>query len=306
MSREKSSSPRRALAVRSAGGAALADRSERRKRAGPRRIGETVKRCLADAAARRGDRAPKGDVVGRVDDQTQVGEQVLDLAPLVESHAAHDDVGNARPAERVLENARLGIGPVEERDITVVQPLAAQRPDRLRHPASFFVLVPGAVDLRPLSLGVVRPEALLPARAVVRDDGRGDAQDALGRAVVLLERHDEAIGEVLLEVEDVAQIGAAPAIHGLVGVAHDAEVPVLLGQKLDDAVLGAVGVLVFVHEHVRPERPVPRERLGRGLEEPDYEQQQVVEVHAADGAQAVFVRAIELGDPLLAGRAREA
>ena len=42
---------------------------------------------------------------------------ILDLAPLVEAHAAHDDVGNARAPERVLEHARLRVGPVEDGEV---------------------------------------------------------------------------------------------------------------------------------------------------------------------------------------------
>ena len=149
-------------------------RRARRQEGNPPRPGgpgHALERGLADAATGRRDGAAEGDVVGRVDGEAQVGDHVLDLAPLVKTHPAHDDVGDARSAQRVLEDARLGVGAVEQGDVAIVQPLAVQRPDRLRHPARFLVFVPRAVDLRPLALGVLRPEALLPARAVVRDDG---------------------------------------------------------------------------------------------------------------------------------------
>src|SRR3989454_8942765 len=61
------------------------------------------------------------------------------------------------------------------------------------------------------------------------------------------------------------------------------------GQQTDDPVLGAVGVLVLVHEDVAPEAAVPGERLRDLLEEPHRLQEQVVEVHGADRAQALLV-----------------
>jgi hypothetical protein len=55
---------------------------------------------------------------------------------------------------------------------------------------------------------------------------------------------------VLLELEDVAHVGAAPAVDGLVVVADDADVPVLAAEEADELELGAVGVLVLVDEDV--------------------------------------------------------
>ena len=43
---------------------------------------------------------------------------------------------------------------------------------------------------------------------------------------------------------------AAPAVDALVVIAHDAEVAMLAGQRVDQLELGGVGVLVFIHHHV--------------------------------------------------------
>ena len=74
------------------------------------------------------------------------------------------------------------------------------------------------------------------------------------RAVVLLEPHDVRVGEVLLEVEDVADVGAAPAVDRLVVVADDHQVAVPAAEQLHELVLRAVGVLVLVDEHVAEAR----------------------------------------------------
>src|SRR3712207_7056583 len=60
-------------------------------------------------------------------------------------------------------------------------------------------------------------------RSVVGDDGVGRVEDPLGGAVVLLQDDDARAGEVPLEVEDVAEIGAPPAVDRLVVVAHRSE-----------------------------------------------------------------------------------
>src|SRR4030095_12791302 len=72
--------------------------------------------------------------------------------------------------------------------------------------------------------------------------------------------------------------------EALVRIAHDADVPVLAGQLADDPVLGTVGVLVLVDEHVAPEAAVPGERLGDVLIELHGLQTQLVEVDGAGAA----------------------
>jgi glycosyltransferase involved in cell wall biosynthesis len=61
----------------------------------------------------------------------------------------------------------------------------------------------------------------------------GGVEDQLGRAVVLLELHDRRVGVVALEVEDVPDVGTAPAIDRLVVVPDDGEVPVLRRERPD-------------------------------------------------------------------------
>ena len=74
------------------------------------------------------------------------------------------------------------------------------------------------------------PQGLFHAALVVGDDLIGRVEDVGGGAVVLLELDDGGVGEVLLKVEDVADVRAAPAVDALVVVAHDAEVAAFLRQ----------------------------------------------------------------------------
>jgi hypothetical protein len=85
------------------------------------------------------------------------------------------------------------------------------------------VLVVGDVADDRLAVARVGPQPLVLAGRVLRDDRVRRRQDRLGRAVVLLEQHDGRVGVVLLEVLDVADVGAAEGVDRLVGVADDAQ-----------------------------------------------------------------------------------
>ncbi len=134
--------------------------------------------------------------------------------------------------------------------------------------------------------GDLRPELLVLARRVARHDRVGGVEDQLGRAVVALELDDGRLGPVALEVEDVAQVRAAPRVDRLVVIADDAQVVVLLGERPDPQVLRPVRVLVLVHVQVAPALLVLGEHLRRLLEQADGLEQQVVEIERARRAGA--------------------
>jgi hypothetical protein len=58
----------------------------------------------------------------------------------------------------------------------------------------------------------------------VGDEVRGGGEDVAGGAVIALEPDDLGAGEVVLEAQDVVDLGAAPAVDRLVVVADAADV----------------------------------------------------------------------------------
>src|SRR5260221_276606 len=90
---------------------------------------------------------------------------------------------------------------------------AAPRPGTM---SGLVVLVLELADDREIAGAGIGPEVLPEPLLVVRDDGVRDREDALRRAVVLLQSDDLGVGEVLLEVKDVAYVGAPEAVHRLV------------------------------------------------------------------------------------------
>ena len=115
----------------------------------------------------------------------------------------------------------------------------------------------------------VGPQPLVLAIAVLADDGAGGVEDDLRRAVVLLEADRCRFGKVVLEVENVAQVCAAPLVDRLIGIADDREVAVDLRQPLDQHVLRTVRVLVLVDHDVAELAGVEVAGLLGGFEELD-------------------------------------
>jgi hypothetical protein len=195
-------------------------------------------RLVAEAALGLVDDPLEGEVVGRLGDQAEVGERVADLGALVEAEAADDLVGEADGDEPLLELAGLELGADEDRGVVERAAAALVALDLLADPARFLGPVPDADDLDLVALAGVGPQRLAEPAGVVGDEAGGGGEDVRGRAVILLEPDDLRAGEVLLEAEDVGDLGAAPRIDRLVVVADAAQVAARLGEQLQPVILG--------------------------------------------------------------------
>ena len=138
--------------------------------------------------------------------------------------------------------------------------------DLAGNPAALIALIARLEGLDLLAVALCREQALVLALRVVAHHGVGGAQDVTRGAVVLLQLDGLAVFKVLLEVQDVGDIGAAPAVNGLVVVTHDHEVLVLGGQQVGDLVLDVVGVLILVDANVAEALLILVEHLGAGAQ----------------------------------------
>ena len=186
---------------------------------------------VAEAALGLVDDPLEGEVVGGLSDQAQVGDGVADLGALVEAEAADDLVGQADRDEALLELAGLELGADEDRDVVERAARAHVRFGFLADPARFLGPVPDADDADLLAVAGVGPQGLAEPAGVVGDQPVGGGEDVAGRAVVLLEPDDLRAGKVLLEAQDVGDLGAAPGIDRLVVVADAAQVAARLGEQ---------------------------------------------------------------------------
>ncbi len=184
---------------------------------------DPVDRRRADAARRDVDDPLQREPVVGVGDGAQVADEVLDLGAVEEARAAHDDVRDVARAQRVLEHARLGVGPVEDGEVARRQLVAQRLLDARGDEVGLVALGLALEQHDALALARLGVEALGPPLGVLLDDGVGGAQDVAGRAVVVLELDHARARVVALEVEDVADVGAAPAVDRLVLVADDGD-----------------------------------------------------------------------------------
>ena len=123
-----------------------------------------------------------------------------------------------------------------------------------------------------------------------------------GRAVVLLQPDHLRAGEVLLEPQDVADLGAAPAIDRLVVIAHAADVAMRLRQQPQPQVLGDVGILVFVDQDIAEPALVLVQHVAVRLEDRDDMQKKVAEVGGIQRAQPLLIGGVKLGPAVVVGR----
>ena len=128
--------------------------------------------------------------------------------------------------------------------------LALQRLDLLADEAGLLLAVPGAGDRHLLARLVLGAQRLAEPALVVGDEMRGGGEDVAGRAVVALQPHHGRAGKIVLEAQDVVDLGAAPAIDRLVVVADAGDVCGALREQPQPEILRDVGVLVFVDEDV--------------------------------------------------------
>ena len=87
----------------------------------------------------------------------------------------------------------------------------------------------------------------------------------------------------------VVQRGAAPAIDGLVVVAHRGEARALTHQQFEQLVLRGVGVLVLIHQHMAHFLLPALAHLGVVAQQLEWQADQVVEIHALVGGEALLV-----------------
>ena len=176
---------------------------------------ERLHHALADAARRHVDHPPQADVVVRIDDEPHVGQRVLDFLALVEPDAADDLVGDALAHQRVFNRPRLRVGAIQHRHgrLDVVgQRAAGGTGDEV----GLLELVAAAEVCDARAALAVGPQMLVLAVAVLADDGRRRVENDLRRTIVAFELDRRRFRKIVLEVEDVPQVGAAPLVDRLI------------------------------------------------------------------------------------------
>ena len=130
---------------------------------------------------------------------------------------------------------------------------------------------------------------------IVGDHRVGGFQDATGGAVILFQLDHFQGRPVLLQLRQVFRAGTAPGVDGLVVIAHHGELARRQGEHLYHFVLGAVGVLVFIHQQVLDAVAPLFQDARLFAEHARRHQDQIVEIHGITNPQHAVVTAVGHG-----------
>ncbi len=136
------------------------------------------------------------------------------------------------------------------------------------------------------------------AQGISGDQPGGAVEDGLRGAVVFRQHHDLESGAVaLVEVEQIPEPGALKLVDALVIVADDEGVGRFpeFEQATQQVVLGAVGVLKFVHLHVQVALLIRAQQRLVLFEGPQHPQNHVLVLVAAGALHRVQVLRVQVG-----------
>ena len=205
----------------------------------------------ANLAAWQVDHSQEGSVLVRVHQQLEVGHDVLDLGAGEKRGAAGDAVRNAVGHQRLLEDARLMVAPIE--DGVILEPGAVHKlvahhlgGDALR----FVLLILGEQHFELHPLIQFGEERLVIDVRVVGDQDVGALEDTSLGTVVLLQLDQLEAGEIFAQQHQILRLGTAPGVDGLVIVPYHGKAGSLTDDLLHQFVLAGIGILILINQQV--------------------------------------------------------
>ena len=91
------------------------------------------------------------------------------------------------------------------------------------------------------------------------------------------------------KVEQVRDLGPAPAVDALVIIANDAKVSVFAGEEMNQIELSRIGILIFINHHVTELVAAGGEHIGMIAKQLQGKDQQIVEIDRVARAQSTLV-----------------
>ncbi len=127
-------------------------------------------------------------IIPAVVDRLQIRQDILDLPPRIEVHAAYHIVRNVQRDKALFQKTRLRICPVEHCTIPVItHKLALFAFNITRYIFGFFICRIESPEMDTVSRSPVCPERFRLSPGIVCDHCIGSIQNILGGAVILLQ-----------------------------------------------------------------------------------------------------------------------
>ena len=257
---------------------------------------QLLQRGGADFAARQVHHPQEGGVLVRIHQQLEVGHDVLDLGTGEERGTARDAIGDAVGHQRLLEDARLMVAPVE--DGVILEPGAIH--ELVAHhlggdPFRLVLLVLGEQHLDRHPVVELGEERLVEHMGVVGDQYVGAFQNTPLGAIVLLQLDELEAGEILVQQHQVLRLGTAPGVDGLIVIPYHCEAGPLADDLLHQLVLAGVGVLILVDQQVADLVLPAGTHLLVVLQQQGRHHDEVIEIQRVVGHHLAVIALVELG-----------
>ena len=237
-------------------------------------------RGSTDAARRIIDDSLNRLLIVRICHESEISDDILDFLALVEAQSAIDAVRNALLSELLLEASALGISAVENGEIIIAAiVLALDALDVLRHNQRLLLVAVGWLILYLLALGIPAEHLLGNLVAVAANQTVCRLHDGLRTAVVLLQLEEAGTRQLMLEVEDIVDVGATETVDALRVIAHGTHAQLLPAQLHHDRHLHMVGILILIHQDKVKPLGILASHLLMVSEKLEGKHQQVVEIH---------------------------
>ena len=123
----------------------------------------------------------------------------------------------------------------------------------------------------------------------MRDHLIGGVQNVSGGSVVLLQLDHHCIRIILFKIQYVADVRAAPAVDGLIVVAHHAQIAFIARHQPHKLILRRIRILIFVHQHIiEPVLIVFQYRRMLTQQHQRFDQQ-IIEIQRVIAAQRILI-----------------
>ncbi len=252
-----------------------------------------TQRRVAQTALGKVDDPLEGEVVGRLGDDSQIGDGVADFLAFVEPQAADHTIGQAERDEAFFEFAGLKRRAHEDRRLGQPMPLALQGFDLVADHPGFLGSVPDAAHDHALAVVALGPQSFAEPSLIGGDQARSGAQNVRRGAVIAFQPDDPGARKIPLEPQNIADFRTPPAIDRLVVVADAADVVMLLGQQPQPQILRDIGVLILVHHDIFEPALIIGQHVRMPGEQRQAMQQQVAEIGRVQGFQALLIGLIQ-------------
>ena len=244
------------------------------------RLHDLTHRRVADTSCRIVDDAAQRLLVVGICHNAEVGYHVLDFLALIEAQTAIDAVRNTVFAHLFLKGTALRVGTIEDGKVgefSMLLPTNALNVVADNH--SLLLVAIGRFQGQALALLVLAEDVLSDLSFVLANKTVCRLHDELRRAIVLLQLEELCVLILLLEVQNVIDVGTTEAVDALRIVTHHTDTPMLPRQLQHNLLLRIVGILILIHQHVFETVDVLLTDILMMAEEQEGLHQQVVEVH---------------------------